>query len=104
MAQGDHPKEGSMFEQPQLLPSNKMKHTFKEWTTASGILEKIYCFHKNSRLKIYPIKITFSQRLHYPEKKLMLNQEAAVSKVSIAGANDYNCPSKNLQHFLDNYN
>ena len=52
MVQADPPKEASTLEKmngrPQLLFSNKMTHSCIEWTTASGLLKKIY----------YPCKIS----------------------------------------------
>ena len=47
MAQADPPKEASTFERKnnlsQLLSSNRMRHCFKELTTAKGALKKICC-------------------------------------------------------------
>ena len=59
MAQADPPKEAStvkkMNGQLLLLSSNKMTHYFKEWTTSSVILKKIYCLYKNLMLQIDPL-------------------------------------------------
>ena len=58
MAQADPPKEASTFERMndrlQLLSSNRMKHYFKELTTASGLLKQIFCLDsKRCFEKIY---------------------------------------------------
>ena len=45
MVQADPPKDSGMFKkmngQLQLLPSNKMIHYFKKWTTPCGILKRM---------------------------------------------------------------
>ena len=50
MAQVDSPKEAStvkkMNDRSLRLSSNKMTHYLKEWTTASGVLKKVYCLYK----------------------------------------------------------
>ena len=76
MAQADHPKEATAFKKMNgrslILSSNKMTHYFKEWTTASGVLKKTYCFYKNLMLQIDPLNSYCSQKLQYPERKLRL--------------------------------
>ena len=51
IAQADPPKEANtvtkMNDQSILLSSNKTTHYFKEWTTRSCFLKKIYCLYKN---------------------------------------------------------
>ena len=58
MTQADPPKVASitkeMNDRSLLLSSNKMTHYFKEWTTPSGVLRKIYCLYKNLMLQIDP--------------------------------------------------
>ena len=49
-----------------------MTHYFKEWTTASSVLKKIYCLHKSLMLQINPINSSCSQKLQHPERKLRL--------------------------------
>ena len=48
--QSHPPKEGNTVQkmngQPVLLSSNKTKHYFKEWTTASYVLKKTIAFTK----------------------------------------------------------
>ena len=70
----------------------------------------IFQFYKNSRLKIYPLKLTLSEKLLFPEEKLRLNQalrksnsseNVGVPKVTLEGANDKNCSSENLTTFMD---
>ena len=55
-----------------LLSSNKTTHYFKEWTTASCLLKKIYCLCKNLMLQIDPLRTSCSQKQQYPERKLRL--------------------------------
>ena len=47
LAQADPPKEANTIKNMNgrllLLSSNKTTHYFKEWTTVSGVLKKIYC-------------------------------------------------------------
>ena len=70
--------------QSLLLASNKMTHGFKEWTA------------------LMPQNSSCSQKLQYPERKLRLKvlrkdsslEKEAVSKVTPASANVYNCSSK----------
>ena len=54
MAQADPPKEANtvrkMNGRSLLLSSNKTTLYFKEWTTATGALKKIYCLYKNLML------------------------------------------------------
>ena len=56
MAQGDPPKEAGtvkdMNGRSRLLSSNKMKNYFKDWTTTSGVLKRIYCPYKTLMIKI----------------------------------------------------
>ena len=76
MAQADPPKEDCAVKKMNgrllLLLSNKMTHYFKEWTTASGVLIKIYCPYKNLMLQIDPIQSSCSQKLQHPKTKLRL--------------------------------
>ena len=55
MSQADPPKEASTVKKMNgrslLLSSNKMTHYFKEWTTPSGVLKKIYCLYENLMLQ-----------------------------------------------------
>ena len=59
MAQAFSPKKASASERIngrlQLPSSSKLTHFFKEWTTATGVLKKIYCFHKNMMLQLDPL-------------------------------------------------
>ena len=55
MTHADPPKEASTVKKMNELflihfSSNKMTYYFKEWTTASGLLKKIYCPYKNLML------------------------------------------------------
>ena len=54
MPQADPPREESTSDRIngrlQLLSSNKMIQYFKEWTTPSSVLEKIYQPYKNVML------------------------------------------------------
>ena len=72
MAQADPTKEVStvkgMNERLLLLSSNKMTHYFEEWTTASGILKKIYCLCKNLMLLIDPLNSTVPRNYGTPKK------------------------------------
>ena len=56
MAQGDPPKEAGtvkdMNDRSLLLSSNKMKNYFKDWTTTSGVLKRIYGPYKTSMIQI----------------------------------------------------
>ena len=74
IAQVELPKEASVVKKmngrPLLLFSNKTTLYFKEWTTASGALKKIYCLYKNLMLQIDPLNKSFSQKLQYSEKKI----------------------------------
>ena len=74
MAQADPPKEPNtvrkMNGRSLLLSSNKTTLYFKEWTTVSGALKKIYCLYKNMMLQIDPLTKSFSQKLQNPEKKI----------------------------------
>ena len=77
-------------------------HYFKEWTTASGVLKKLYCLYKNLMLQIDPLNNSGFQKLQYPEKKLRLYvlrksgslEILVVSKVTLASANICNCSFK----------
>ena len=55
-----------------LLSLNKITHYFKKWTTASGVLKKIYCLYKNLILQIDPLNSSCSQKQQYPERTLRL--------------------------------
>ena len=74
--QADPPKEGNTVQkmngQSVLLSPNKTKHYFKEWTTASCVLKKIYCLYKNVILQIDPLSTSYSEKLQYPERELRL--------------------------------
>ena len=76
IAQADPPKETitvkEMNGQSILFSSNKTTHYFKEWTTASCVLKKIYCLYKSLNLQIDPLSTSCSQKLQYPERKLRL--------------------------------
>ena len=61
-----------MNERSLLFSSNKMTHNFKKWTTASGVLKKIYCLYKNLMLQIDPVNSSCYQKLRYPERTLRL--------------------------------
>ena len=64
MVQADPQKETSTVNGPSLLlSSNKMTHYFKEWTTSSGVLKKVYCLYKNLMLQIDPINSSCCQKL-----------------------------------------
>ena len=76
MAQADPPKESSAIKKVNgrlLLPSsNKTTHHFKEWTTPNGILKKTNCLYRNLMFQIDLLNSSSSQKLQYPERKLML--------------------------------
>ena len=76
VAQADPANKANMIKKMDglslLLFSNKMTHYFKEWTTASGVLIKIYCPYKNLMLQIDPIQSSCSQKLQHPKTKLRL--------------------------------
>ena len=63
-----------MNDQLILLSSNKTTHYFKEWTTASRVLKKIYCLLliENLIFQIDPLSASRSQKLHYPGRQLRL--------------------------------
>ena len=65
MAQAARRREAStnkkMDDRSLLLSLNKITHYFKKWTTASGVLNKIYCLYKNLMLQIDPLKSSCSQ-------------------------------------------
>ena len=46
MAQADTPKQANTIplKNEWLVATNKIRHYFKEWTTANSVLKKIYCF------------------------------------------------------------
>ena len=120
MAQADPPKEDCAVKKMNgrllLLLSNKMTHYFKEWTTASGVLKKIYYRSKNLMLQIDPLNSSCSQKLQYPKRKFRLIQKiqvlrkssslekVPVLKVIFASANVYNCSSKKLLFLMNNCN
>ena len=66
MAQAAPLREAStvkkMNDRSLLLSLNKITHYFKNWTTGSGALEKIYCLNKNVTLQIDPLKSSCSQK------------------------------------------
>ena len=72
-----------------------MTQYFKEWTTLSGVLKKIYCLYKNLMLQIDSLNSSCSQKLQYPEIKLKLLllrksnsvEKVAVPKVTLASVN-----------------
>ena len=73
MAKADPPIETNAVEKMNdrsLL--NKTTHYFREWTTASFILKKLYCLYKNLMFQIDPLSSNCSQRLLYPKRKLRL--------------------------------
>ena len=76
MAKADPPIETNavkkMNDRSLLISSNKTTHYFREWTTASFVLKKIYCLYKNLVLQIDPLSSSCSQRLQYPKRKLRL--------------------------------
>ena len=102
MAQTDPFREAStvkkMNDRSLLLSLSKVTHYFKKWTTASGVLKKIYCLYKNLQNR----NSSWSQKQQYPKKTLMLKvlrkssslEKVAVPKVTLASANVYNCSSK----------
>ena len=67
MAQVDPPKEANMVKKMNgrslLISSNKTTHYFKEWTTASYVLKKIYYLYKNLMLQRDILSIRRSQKL-----------------------------------------
>ena len=67
MAQTDPPREASTVKKMNgrllLFSLNKITHHFKEWTTASVTLKKIYCLYKNLMLQIDPLNSSCSQKL-----------------------------------------
>ena len=76
MTQPDPPNEANtvkkMNRRSLLISSNKTTHYFKEWTAASCVLKNKYCLYKNLILRIDTLSSSSSQKLHYPERKLML--------------------------------
>ena len=61
-----------MNDRSLLLSINEITHYFKNWTTGSGVLKKIYFLYKNVMLQIDPLKSSCSQRKEYPEETLRL--------------------------------
>ena len=120
VAQADPANKANMIKKMDglslLLFSNKMTHYFKEWTTASGVLKKIYYRSKNLMLQIDPLNSSCSQKLQYPKRKFRLIQKiqvlrkssslekVPVLKVIFASANVYNCSSKKLLFLMNNCN
>ena len=51
-----------MNDRSLLLSINEITHYFKNWTTGSGVLKKIYFLYKNVMLQIDPLKSSCSQR------------------------------------------
>ena len=64
MAQADPPKKAITVKKMNcrsiLLTSNKMTHYFKECTTSSDVLKKLYCLYKNLVLQIDPLNSSCS--------------------------------------------
>ena len=76
MAKADPPIETNavkkMNDQLLLISSNKTTDYFREWTTVSFVLKKLYCLHKNLMFQIDPLSNNCSQRLQYPKRKLRI--------------------------------
>ena len=49
-------------------------HYFKKWTTASGVLKKIYCPYRNLMFQIDPFNRNRSQKLQYPERTVLFRK------------------------------
>ena len=86
-------------------------HYFKKWTTASGVLKKIYCLNKNLMLQIDPFNSSCSQKTTIPQnikvkvlRKSISLEKVAVLKVILASANVYNCSQKYLLYFMNDCN
>ena len=65
MAQAAPLREAStakkMNDRSLLLSLNKT-HYSKEWTTASGVLKKVYCLYQNLMLQIDPLNSSCSEK------------------------------------------
>ena len=75
-----------------LLSLNKIRHYFKKWSTASGVLKKIYRLYKNLMFQIDPHNSSCSQKQQYPKRTLRL-------KVLRKSSQSHNCKCKCL-HLL----
>ena len=61
-------KVKEMNSQLLLLSLNKIAYYFKKWSTASGVLKKIYCLYKNLMLQIDLRNSSCSQKQQYTKK------------------------------------
>ena len=85
-----------------LLSLNEITQYFKKWTTGSGIFKTICCLYNNGMLQTDPLKSSYSQRKHYPERTLRLKvlrkssclEKKAVRKVTLSNVIVYNCSSE----------
>ena len=107
MAQVDPLKEASMVKKMNsrslLLCSNKMSHYFKEWTTRSCVLKKLYYLYKNLILQIDLWNSSCFQKMHFLKKRKLRPQvlrrrnsleKVIVPRVTLASVDLYNCSSK----------
>ena len=86
-----------------LLSSNKMSHYFKQWTTRSCVLKKLYYLYKNLILQIDLRNSSCFQKLHFLKKRKLRPQalrksnsleKVIVPRVTLASVDLYNCSSK----------
>ena len=67
IAHADPPKEANtnrkMNGRLLLLSLNKTTNYFKEWTTANGVLKKVYFLYKSLMLQIDLVSSSCSQKL-----------------------------------------
>ena len=117
-SQKSHHSFKKMNDRSLLFSINEITRYFKESTTGSGVLKKIYCLYKNMMLQTHLLKSSCSQKQQYPktwpgiftqqampERTLRLkvlqkcnslenSEKVAVPKITLASANVYNCFSK----------
>ena len=73
-----------------LLSLNEITHCLEKWSTASGVLKKIYRLYKNLMLQIDPLNSSCSQKQQYPKRTLRL-------KVLRKSSESHTCKCKCLQ-------
>ena len=73
MAQADPSRKASTVKKWWTVANalNRATHYFKKWTTASGVLKKIYFLCKNLMFQIDPLNSSCSQKLQYPERTVL---------------------------------
>ena len=79
-----------MNDRSLLLSLNRTRHYFTKWSTASGVLKKVYRLYKNLMLQIDPLNSSCSQKQQYPKRTLRL-------KVLRKSSESHTCKCKCLQ-------